>query len=45
MELAPIYQKATMVAAIGERRLALSVAAAFAVALAVAVLLLMLWPG
>jgi uncharacterized membrane protein (DUF4010 family) len=37
--------KAAMVAMIGERRLALRVAAAFAVALAVGGLLLARWPG
>lgn len=37
--------KAAMVAVIGERRLALRVAAAFAVALAVGGLLLARWPG
>ena len=37
--------KAPMVAVIGERRLALRVAASFVVALAVGVLMLMLWPG
>ena len=37
--------KAAMVAVIGERRLALRVAAAFALAFTVGVLLLTFWPG